>query len=123
MSGIFTPFSAEIDKMALIKWEEEYAKEIGIRQINELLSGKKLSMEEYKEMAETNIKETLKASAFSLKEKQDFYKKKWLKEPHCHNGIFRYLYYWSIGSRNSMQEFTGKLCSHVTVSIGTLPEK
>ena len=48
--------------------------------INELLSGKKLSMEEYKEMAETNIKETLKASTFSLKEKQEFYKKKWLKD-------------------------------------------
>ena len=30
--------------------------------INELLSGKKLSTEEYKEMAETNIKETLKES-------------------------------------------------------------
>ena len=48
--------------------------------INELLSGKKLSTEEYKEMAETNIKETLKASAFSLKEKQEFFKKKWLKD-------------------------------------------
>ena len=48
--------------------------------INELLSGKKLSTEEYKEMAETNIKETLKASAFNLKEKQDFFKKKWLKD-------------------------------------------
>ena len=48
--------------------------------INELLSGKKLSTEEYKEMAEENIKETLKTSAFSLKEKQDFYKKKWLKD-------------------------------------------
>ena len=41
--------------------------------INELLSGKKLSTEEYKEMAETNIKETLKASTFELKEKQDCY--------------------------------------------------
>ena len=48
--------------------------------INELLSGKKLSTEAYREMAETNIKETLKASAFSLKEKQEFYKKKWLKD-------------------------------------------
>ena len=48
--------------------------------INELLSGKRLSTEEYKEMAETNIKESLKASAFSLKEKQEFYKKKWLKD-------------------------------------------
>ena len=34
--------------------------------INELLSGKKLSTEEYKEMAETNIKETLKESTFSF---------------------------------------------------------
>jgi transcriptional regulator with XRE-family HTH domain len=48
--------------------------------INELLSGKKLSAEEYREMAETNIKETLKVSAFSLKEKQEYYKKKWLRE-------------------------------------------
>ncbi len=48
--------------------------------INELLSGKKLSTEEYKEMAESNIKETLKSSTFSLKEKQEFYKKKCLKD-------------------------------------------
>lgn len=48
--------------------------------INELLSGKKLSTEEYKEMAETNIKETLKASTFELKEKQDYFKKKWLRD-------------------------------------------
>lgn len=48
--------------------------------INELLSGRKLSTEEYKDMAEENIKETLKASAFSVKEKQGFYKKKWLKD-------------------------------------------
>jgi Predicted transcriptional regulators len=48
--------------------------------INELLSGKKLSAEEYKEMAETNIKEALSNSSFSLKEKQEFYKKKWLKD-------------------------------------------
>ena len=48
--------------------------------INELLSGKKLSTEEYKEMAETNIKETLKASTFGLKEKQEYFKKKWLRD-------------------------------------------
>ena len=48
--------------------------------INELLSGRKLNPEEYKEMAETNIKETLSNSSFSLKEKQEFYKKKWLKD-------------------------------------------
>ncbi|MCQ2519828.1 MAG: helix-turn-helix domain-containing protein [Lachnospiraceae bacterium] len=48
--------------------------------INELLSGRKLSTEEFKEMAETNIKETLDSSVFSLKDKQEFFKKKWLKD-------------------------------------------
>ena len=48
--------------------------------INELLEGRKLTTEEYKEAAETNIKETLKASTFDLKEKQEFFKKKWRKE-------------------------------------------
>ena len=48
--------------------------------INELLEGRKLTTEEYKEAAETNIRETLKASTFDLKEKQEFFKKKWRKE-------------------------------------------
>ena len=48
--------------------------------INELLSGRKLPEEEYKEMAESNIRETLSASVFELKEKQEFWKKKWRKE-------------------------------------------
>lgn len=48
--------------------------------INEILSGKKLSEEEYKEAAEENLKQTIKASSFSLYEKIAFYKKKWLKE-------------------------------------------
>ncbi len=48
--------------------------------INELLSGRKLAAEEYREMAESNIRETLKASTFGLKEKQIFFKKKWRKE-------------------------------------------
>ena len=38
--------------------------------INELLSGRKLSTEDYKEMAEVNIKETLKESAFKVKVRQ-----------------------------------------------------
>lgn len=48
--------------------------------VNEILSGKRLSAEEYKEAAEENLTQTLKASSFSLKEKTEFYKKKWLKE-------------------------------------------
>ena len=48
--------------------------------INEILSGRKLTAEEYRKMAESNIRDTLKASTFELKEKQMFFKKKWRKE-------------------------------------------
>lgn len=48
--------------------------------INELLSGQRLSAEEYKQAAEENLQQTIKSSSFTLKEKIDFYKKKWLKE-------------------------------------------
>ncbi|MBE5893823.1 MAG: helix-turn-helix transcriptional regulator [Lachnospiraceae bacterium] len=48
--------------------------------VNEILSGKRLLAEEYKEAAEINLAHTLKVSSFSLKERIDFYKTKWLKE-------------------------------------------
>lgn len=48
--------------------------------INELLSGEKLTAEQYQEKAEENIKTALSESAFSLQEKIDFYKKKWEKD-------------------------------------------
>ena len=48
--------------------------------INEILSGKRLSAEEYKEAAEENLAQTIKASSFTLKDKIAFYNKKWLKE-------------------------------------------
>ena len=48
--------------------------------INEILCGKRLSEENYKEAAETNLIHTLESSSFSLKEKIDFYKSKWLKD-------------------------------------------
>ena len=48
--------------------------------INELLSGKRLTQEEYKVAAEENLRQVVKVSSFTLKEKVAFYKKKWLKE-------------------------------------------
>lgn len=48
--------------------------------INELLSGKRLTKEEYKVAAEENLRQAVTASSFTLKEKVEFYKKKWLKE-------------------------------------------
>lgn len=48
--------------------------------INEILSGKRLMEEEYKQAAEDNLKQAIKASSFTLKDKIDFYKKKWIRE-------------------------------------------
>ena len=48
--------------------------------VNEILSGKRLNEAEYKEAAEQNLTQTIKASSFSLKDKIEFFKKKWLKE-------------------------------------------
>ena len=48
--------------------------------INEILSGRRLAVNEYREMAESNIRETLRASTFCLQERQDFWKKKWRRE-------------------------------------------
>lgn len=48
--------------------------------INEILSGERLAPEAYREKAEENIKATLEISAFTLKEKIDFFKKKWIRE-------------------------------------------
>ena len=48
--------------------------------INELLSGKWLSAAEYRQAAEENLSEAIRASSFSLKERIAFFKKKWRKE-------------------------------------------
>lgn len=48
--------------------------------INELLSGKRLNEDEYKVEAERNLIEVSKNSAFSLKDKIEFFTKKWKKE-------------------------------------------
>jgi len=48
--------------------------------INELLCGERLSNEDYKEKADSNIISILKENTFSIKEKFIFWKWKWLKE-------------------------------------------
>lgn len=48
--------------------------------INEIISGQQLDELEYKAKAEENIKSALSKSAFTLKEKMDFYQRKWKKE-------------------------------------------
>lgn len=48
--------------------------------INEILSGRRLSTEEYRKAAEENLTHAIRESSFTLKDKIEFFKKKWLKE-------------------------------------------
>ena len=48
--------------------------------INELISGEKIKDSDYKEKAEENLIDALENSSFTLKEKIEFHKKKWLRE-------------------------------------------
>jgi len=48
--------------------------------INEILSGERLNPEAYQQKAEENIKSALYQSAFSVRERSAFFKRKWIKE-------------------------------------------
>ena len=48
--------------------------------VNELLSGQHLKDEEYRQAAEENLTQAIKSNSFALKDKIDFFKKKWLKD-------------------------------------------
>lgn len=48
--------------------------------VNEILSGRRLSTEEYQSMAEENLVKAIGQSSFTLKDRIIFYKHKWLKE-------------------------------------------
>lgn len=48
--------------------------------INELLCGKRLNDADFRKEADDNIIEISKTSAFSLKEKSNFWKSKWIKD-------------------------------------------
>ncbi len=48
--------------------------------INELISGERLLLDDFKKAADKNLVTALNNSAFTLKEKIAFFKKKWLRE-------------------------------------------
>lgn len=79
-----------ISKNAVSKWErglnlpdvsimQELCKILDIT-LNELFIGEKIIDEKYKEVADNNLLNALENSSFTLKEKIEFYKKKWEKE-------------------------------------------
>ena len=48
--------------------------------INEIVSGERLEGDAYREKAEENIGQALSASAFTLKDRIDFFKRKWRRD-------------------------------------------
>ena len=79
-----------ISKNAVSKWErglnlpdvsimQDLCKILNIT-LNELFIGETIKEESYKEIADNNLLSALENSSFTLKEKIDFYKKKWKKE-------------------------------------------
>ena len=79
-----------ISKNAVSKWErglnfpdvsimQELCKILNIT-LNELFIGEEISNENYKEVADNNLLDALENSSFTLKEKIEFYKRKWKKE-------------------------------------------
>ena len=48
--------------------------------VNEILSGSRLTDAEYRKAAEENLVQAVKAGSFSLRDKLEFFKKKWLKD-------------------------------------------
>lgn len=79
-----------ISKNAVSKWErglnlpdvsimQDLCKILNIT-LNELFIGEKILDEKYKEIADKNLLNALENSSFTLKEKINFYKKKWKRE-------------------------------------------
>lgn len=56
--------------------------------INELLCGERLSESNYKEKAEANLEQVLRDSPFTLKEKKEYFMKKWNREHFVEHCIF-----------------------------------
>ncbi len=60
---------------ALVKMSELF----GVT-VNEILSGKTLSEQEYRAAAEKNLNRLVRSSKFTQKDRLEYFKKKWLKE-------------------------------------------
>ena len=91
--------------------------------INELISGEKIKDSDYKEKAESNLIAVLENSSFTLKEKIDFYKKKWLKE-HIFSNIMSFIFWLAVIILLKFQNINiyllGSISGILTVFIYTL---
>lgn len=89
-----------VSKNAVSKWERglnlpdaslmpELCKILNIS-LNDLFSGEKIPDNKYKEIADNNLLSALENSTFTLKDKIDFFKKKWKKD-HLSNIILSFI--------------------------------
>ena len=67
--------------LALLKAMSEYFS----ISLNELLSGRRLTAEEWPAAAEKNLADAIVESAFTFQQKKDFWQKRWLKQ---HRALF-----------------------------------
>lgn len=59
--------------------------------LNELFSGERIPENKYKEVADSNLLDALKNNVFTLKDKVDYFKKKWKKDHFLESIIIMFL--------------------------------
>ena len=118
-----------VSKNAVSKWERGLnLPDVSIMQdlclildisLNELFVGEKIDEENYKAVADSNLMEALGNSTFTLKEKIEFYKKKWRKE-NVARFICSFILWLAIGIILKFQNVDSYVAGGVCGVIGVL---
>ena len=118
-----------ISKNAVSKWErglnlpdvsimQDLCKILNIT-LNELFIGEKILDDKYKEVADKNLLSVLENSSFTLKEKIDFYKKKWKKE-HISKFIMCFIIFIILGIVLKFQNVEGYIIGAIEGMLSLL---
>ena len=118
-----------ISKNAVSKWErglnlpdvsimQDLCKILNIT-LNELFIGEKILDDKYKEVADKNLLNVLENSSFTLKEKIDFYKKKWKKE-HISKFIMCFIIFIILGIVLKFQNVEGYIIGAIEGMLSLL---
>lgn len=89
---------------------EALSKELGVS-INEIIAGERLSDESFRRVADENISKAWQDSTFTLKERQGYFKKRWIK---AH--VFHYIAL--AGAAAAVIVFVNPLIGYVLGSAG-----
>lgn len=118
-----------ISKNAVSKWErglnlpdvskmQELCSILNIT-LNELFIGERIPDENYKEVADTNLKTALENSSFTLNERMKFYKNKWRKE-HIFDFIIGFIVWLSVILFAKSQDATSALIGFIGGGLGVI---